>query len=93
MKVDFRKIKAENVDGTTVEISVSEQLGNQIYQMAMTEEEMNFGREIFKKGEVDLNKNRASIIEKILEKNIFVAFAKSAILKAMEGITDEEIKN
>ena len=31
MKVDFRKIKAENVDGTTVEISVSEQLGNQIY--------------------------------------------------------------
>ena len=59
----------------------------------MTEEEMNFGREIFKKGEVDLNKNRASIIEKILEKNIFVAFAKSAILKAMEGITDEEIKN
>lgn len=93
MKVDFRKIKAENVDGTTVEISVSEQLGNQIYQMAMTEEEMNFGREIFKKGEVDLNKNRASIIEKILEKNIFVAFAKSAILKAMEGITDKNIKN
>ena len=93
MKVDFRKIKAENVDGTTVEISVNEQLGNQIYQMAMTEEEMNFGREIFKKGEVDLNKTRASIIEKILEKNIFVAFATKAILKAISKITDEEIRN
>ena len=54
---------------------------------------MNLGREIFKNGEVDLNKVMASVIEKYLDNTTFVTFAKSAILKAMEGVTDEEIKN
>ena len=83
MKIDFRKLKVENVDGTEIEVDISKDLGKSMYLGAFAEEEMNLGKDIYKTGEVELNRVRAAAVKKTADKifNAFVRVALDVVLK------------
>jgi hypothetical protein len=92
MVIDFRKIEAKSVDDKKVIIDISKTLGNTIYTRAMTEEEMKFGKEIFEKGEIELNKPRALAVKKYLDSGGFYAFVKVAIKPVLEKILNGNVE-
>lgn len=81
MKVDFRKIKAEQVDGSTVVIDVAKELANIIYNSTKECGEAIFAQELYKNGEVELTEENIAIVKKYYDN--FLYFAKAAIDKAM----------
>lgn len=48
MKIDFRKIMAENIDGETLPFDIAGELGNMLYMRGMNIEECELGRTIYK---------------------------------------------
>lgn len=60
MKVDFRKIKVTDLYDNVQEVDVSKALGNLIFNNTKDLGEFEVAREIFKNGEVDINKEMAS---------------------------------
>lgn len=63
-KVDFRKIEVENIEGGVDIADVSKELGNQMYMRGSDIEECEMGREIWKKGEVELNEKQIALVRK-----------------------------
>jgi hypothetical protein len=80
-KVDFRKIKAEQVDGSIVEIDLSKELANLIYSQTKECGEAMFAQELYKNGEVELTEQNAATVRKYYKE--FFYFAQAAMDKAM----------
>lgn len=81
MKVDFRKIKAEHVDGSIVEIDLSKELANLIYSQTKECGEALFAQELYKLGEIEMTEENVATVRKYYKE--FFYFAQAAIDKAM----------
>ncbi len=91
MKIDFRKIEVEiNIDGTTEEVSVCQELGNAIHQHTPDLGEYEFGREIYFNGEVEIDQNRAEIVRKYMDVAQFYARVKVGVNKALDEIINSK---
>lgn len=53
-KVDFRKITIKDIEGKSVEVDFSKQIGNQLYMQGQNIEECELGQDIYHKGEVEM---------------------------------------
>lgn len=86
MKIDFRKITVQDVDGNKSTVDVSKELGNIIYKNTPDLGELEFAQEIYKSGEVDIDEARAEIIRRYMDVGRFFAFVKAGINEELNSI-------
>lgn len=87
MRIDFRKIEVEiNIDGTTEQINVCKELGNAIYQNTPDLGELDFAREIYHSGEVEIDATRVEIVRKYMDVAQFFARVKAGVNKELDKI-------
>jgi len=85
MKIDFRKIGIKGIDGKVQPYDLSKELGNAIFQSTKDIGELDFARDIYHKGEVDVTKEQAQAIKDYINTQ-FKAFVKEAIFPALDVI-------
>lgn len=85
-KIDFRKILVEDVTGKNSTLDISKELGNAIYKNTPDLGELDFAQELYKKGEVDVDENKAAIIRQYMDVAQFFAFVKAGVNKELDSI-------
>lgn len=65
-KVDFRQIEVENIEGQIEKTNLSKNLGNEIYMQARDIDTREFGRNIFKNGQVEISDEQELLIRRII---------------------------
>jgi hypothetical protein len=63
MKVDFRQVPVKDIEGNVQQVDMSKALGNQLYMQGKDIVECELGRDIWHKGEVDLNDQQVAIVK------------------------------
>ena len=63
IKVDFRQIPVKDIEGNIQPVDMSKALGNQLYMQGKDIVECELGRDIWRKGEVELNDQQAAIVK------------------------------
>lgn len=82
MKIDFRKIKVKDIEGTVEPSDISKMLGNVIYQKTADLGELELAQNIYKNGEVELLPEQAERIKEYVKTN-FVAVVQIAVNEAL----------
>lgn len=85
MKIDFRKIQVQDIEGNNSTLDVSKELGNAIYGKTADIGELELARDIYKNGEVNVEATTAAIIVKYVREG-FLAFVQEAVCPLMENI-------
>lgn len=85
MKIDFRKIQVQDIEGNNSTLDVSKELGNAIYGKTADIGELELARDIYKNGEVDVDAANAAIIGKYVREG-FLAFVQEAVCPLLENI-------
>lgn len=84
-KIDFRKIETFDIEGNKSTLDVSKELGNAIYNNTGDLGELELAREIYKQGEIEVDVEKAHIIEKYVNET-FLAFVKEAVCFVLDDI-------
>ena len=66
-KVDFRQIGVKNIEGKIETADVSKQLGNLMYMQGQNIEECELGRDIYHKGQVELNQKQEDMVRRFIQ--------------------------
>lgn len=74
MKVDFRKIPVETLDGTTEEKDIAHWLGNAIRQQTTDIGEDDLACAIYRQGEADLTPEQAEVVKNYAKKAGLLAY-------------------
>ena len=83
MKVDFRKIKIEDIEGREVTADFQKQIGNQLYMQGHNIEECELGKKIyFADGDVELTDKEVDMVRRITAGYSYVA--RQGIEKALK---------
>lgn len=85
MKIDFRKLEVEDIEGNKSTVDISKMLGNAIYQKTVDLGELELAQDIYKNGEVELSSEQVGNIKGYVSTG-FVAFVQIAVNKALEEI-------
>lgn len=88
-KIDFRKIVAKNIEGEKELFDISKELGNQIYKKTSDLGELELAREIYHKGEVDINELQANTLSRYVCDG-FKAFIQEALNPVFEKIINSK---
>ena len=83
MKINFKKITVTDIDGNNSTVDVSKELGNAIYKQTQDIGELDFAREIYHKGEIDLSIEQIAIVRKYMDTGGFFAFVKEGVEKIL----------
>lgn len=83
MRVDFRKLEVEDIEGNKSTVDISKMLGNAIYQKTADLGELELAQAIYKSGEVELSPEQAANIKGYVNTG-FVAFVQIAVNKALD---------
>ena len=73
MKVDFRQVPVKDIEGNVQQVDVSKALGNQLYMQGKDIVECELGRDIWHKGEVDLNDQQVAIVKAAVAGYAYIA--------------------
>lgn len=84
MKINFRKIKTQDIEGKEKVLDISKDLGNTIYLETQDIGELELARKIYLEGEIDLSEGEFEIVKSFLEK-YYKAFIKEAIYKIINS--------
>ena len=77
-KLNFKSVQVTDIDGTVKEMDLSKEIGNIIFRTTKDLGELETAREIYQKGEIEVDDKTADMIKKYIDEN-FVAFAKEAL--------------
>ena len=80
MKINFRNIKALDVEGKEQMLDISKDLGNTIYGETMDIGEVELARRIYLEGELELSEGEVEITRRFIEM-FFKGFIKEAFYK------------
>ena len=72
-KVDFRKVPVKDIEGNMMDVDMSKALGNQLYMQGKDIAECELGRDIWHKGEVELNDQQVAIIKAAVAGYTYIA--------------------
>lgn len=73
MKVDFRQVPVKDIEGNVQQVDMSKALGNQLYMQGKDIVECELGRDIWHKGEVDLNDQQVAIVKSAVAGFAYIA--------------------
>ncbi len=88
MKVDFSKVVVKDIEDKDVIVDVSHELGKTMYANAFPDEELQIGKDIYFKKEIELNRPRAEAIKKYLPN--FTAVVRMAISQILEKVIESD---
>ena len=77
-KLNFKNVPVTNIDGTVKEMDLSKEIGNIIFRTTKDLGELEIAREIYHKGEIEVDEKTADMIKMHIDEN-FVAFIKVAL--------------
>ena len=77
-KLNFKSVQVTDIDGTVKELDFSKEIGNLIFRTTKDLGELETAREIYQKGEIEVDAKTAGMIKKYIDES-FVAFAKEAL--------------
>lgn len=80
MKINFREIKTQDIEGKEQVLDISKDLGNTIYAETRDLGELELARKIYLEGEINLSEEEVGIIKAFMEK-YYKAFIKEAFYK------------
>ena len=83
MKINFKKIEVTDLDGNKSTVDISKELGNAIYKQTTDIGELDFAREIYHKGELELSIDQIAIVRKYMDAGGFFAFVKEGMEKLL----------
>ena len=83
MKINFKKITVTDLDGNKSTVDISKELGNAIYKQTTDIGELDFAREIYHKGELELSIDQIAIVRKYMDAGGFFAFVKEGMEKLL----------
>lgn len=84
-KIDFRKIEVRDIGGNKSTVDVSKELANALYKKTADIGELELAREIYKQGEIDVDVEKAVIVDKYV-RGTFLAFVQEAVCPVLEDI-------
>ena len=73
IKVDFRQIPVKDIEGNVQQVDMSKALGNQLYMQGKDIVECELGRDIWHKGEVELNDQQVVIVKAAVAGYAYIA--------------------
>lgn len=73
MKVDFRQVPVKDIEGNVQQVDMSKALGNQLYMQGKNIVECELGRDIWHKGEVELNDQQVAIVKSAVAGYAYIA--------------------
>lgn len=85
MKIDFRKIELKDVEGNFFKMDIAKELGNSIYSDTGDIGELELAREIYLKGEIEVDPAKAEIIKRYIDGG-YRAFVKEALIPVLDDI-------
>ncbi len=88
MKINFKKIQIQQVDGTTQEVDIANAFSKAIYNSTPSLPIAVAMQEIYKNGEVDLNKEQVKEIRKTMEQIGATAYIKMALYPIFDKIEE-----
>lgn len=83
MKINFKKIEVTDLEGNKSTLDIAKELGNAIYKQTTDIGELDFAREIYHKGEIDLSIDQIAIVRKYMDAGGFFAFVKEGMEKLL----------
>lgn len=83
MKINFKKIEVTDLEGNKSTLDISKDLGNVIYKQTQDLGELDFAREIYHKGEIELSIDQIAIVRKYMNSGGFFAFVKEGVEKLL----------
>jgi hypothetical protein len=84
MKVDFRKIEIESINGEKEAVDLSKVLGNALYSNGKTLEVVELARAIWRDGEVEIKAEEKKILEDQIPQLFPTYVVSSALLNALK---------
>ena len=82
-KIDFTKIEVQDIEGHTLKVDITKNLGNQLYMQGRDIKECELGRKIyFAEGEIELTDDEAKIVREAVKGWSYVA--RTAIEKMLD---------
>lgn len=85
MKIDFKNIVVKDIEGVEESIDMSKELGKILYKSALSKDGMELAREIYDKGEVELNVESATSIKSVVS-NSFLAIIQESLIPMLDTV-------
>lgn len=85
MKIDFRKIEVKGIDGVVTPFDLSKELGNDIYGKTADIGELELARELYLKGEIEVDAAKAITLNKYITEG-YKAFVQEAVSPVLDDI-------
>jgi hypothetical protein len=80
MKINFKSVKTQDIEGKEQMLDISKDLGNTIYGETMDIGEVELARRIYLEGEIELSEGEVEIVKRFIEK-FFKGFIKEGFYK------------
>lgn len=84
MKIDFRKISVQQIDGTKKQMDLSKPVGNLIFELTGDIGEMDLARKVYYDGEIELFPQQLESIRLIISQAQIKAYLKVSLLEALK---------
>ena len=89
--IDFRKIETHpTFEGKAVIQDISKNLGNSIIQNVADIGLRDFAKEVYYKGEVEIDKRKALLIKDVMEAAGYFIYIKTPVYEMLDKIIKEE---
>lgn len=85
MKIDFAKVPIKDIEGNTITVDISKELGNMMYLKAQDIAVADLGHEIYHKKEVELTREQAKYVKLYVEQG-FSAIVKRELLPMLDKV-------
>ena len=89
MLIDFRNITIKNIEGEESTVDISKDLGNLLYNSAVSQEGLEISRELYHNGEMDVTKENVEVLKGIIAGN-FLAVIQESLNPIFDKIMNTE---
>lgn len=89
MLIDFRNITIKNIEGEESTVDISKDLGNLLYNSAVSQEGLEISRELYYNGEMDVTKDNVEVLKGIIAGN-FLAVIQESLNPIFDKIMNTE---
>ena len=89
MLIDFRNITIKNIEGEESTVDISKDLGNLLYNSAVSQEGLEISRELYHNGEMDVTKENVEVLKGIIAGN-FLAVIQESLNPIFDNIMNTE---
>ena len=91
MLIDFRNITIKNIEGEESTVDISKDLGNLLYNSAVSQEGLEISRELYHNGERDVTNDYLEVRKGIIMVKWMLLKKMQKYLKALQLVTSQQL--